>query len=241
MSTDAAWIARRRSQLIIAVNNCTQDKGPNMLAAYPQIGLMSKRLILKVLTLAVCFCLWDSPALPAENPQTVVQTVTGQIIKILEQYPQDIRARRQQIEAVINKHVDFEAITRLAIGRRWNNLPPDKQMEFTREFSKLLFNTYIGDLEKYVGENITYTNRPVDQGYVVVKALIKDQNGPISLEYFLHLRDGEWKVYDVGVAGRSLVMNYRNQFDSILANGSFNDLSMMLRRRIAKLCGSNSC
>jgi len=212
-----------------------------MFAVRLQIGLMSKRLILEMLTLAVCFCLWGSPALAAENPQTVIQTGTDQILKILEQYPEDVRARRQQIEAVVEKYVDFEAITRLAIGRRWNNLPQEKQMEFTREFSALLFNTYIGDLEKYAKENITYTNRSVGQGYVVVKVLIKDLNGPISLDYFLHLRDGEWKVYDVGVAGRSLVMNYRNQFDSILANGSFDDLLMMLKRRLAQLCGSNSC
>ncbi|HAM53231.1 MAG TPA: hypothetical protein DCP92_21975 [Nitrospiraceae bacterium] len=211
-----------------------------MFAARSQIGLMSKHLIL-MLTLGVCFCLCNSPVLSAENPQTVVKTVADQILKIIEQYPEDIRARRQQIEAIVDKHVDFEAITRLAVGRRWNSLPPEKQMEFTREFSKLLFNTYIGDLEKYAGENITYTNRPVDQGYVVVRALIKDQNGPISLEFFLHLRDGEWKVYDVAVDGRSLVMNYRNQFDSILANGSFDDLFMMLKRRLAQLCGSNRC
>lgn len=78
----------------------------------------------------------------------------------------------------------------------------------------------------------------IDQGYVVVNARINDQIGPISLDYYLHLKDGEWKVYDVGVAGRSLVMNYRNQFDSILANGSFDNLSMMLRRQLAQLCGS---
>jgi ABC-type transporter MlaC component len=38
------------------------------------------------------------------------------------------------------------------VGRRWNNQPPEKQQEFTREFSKLLFNTYIGDIENYAIE-----------------------------------------------------------------------------------------
>jgi len=211
-----------------------------MFAARSRMGLMSKRLILKMLTLAVCFCLWESPALAAENPQTVIQTCTDQILKILEQYPQDTPARRQQIQEVVDKYVDFEAMTRLAIGHRWNSLPPEKQHELTQEFSKLLFNTYVGDLEKYARKNITYTVRSVYEGYVVVKVLIDDQSG-LSLDFFFHLRNGEWKIYDVGVAGTSLVMNYRNQFDSILANGSFHDLSVTLRQRIARLCGSDRC
>jgi phospholipid transport system substrate-binding protein len=211
-----------------------------MFARRSQIGLVSKGLISKMFTLVVCFCLWESPALAAENPQTVIQTGTEQILKILEQYPQDTRARRQQIQEVVGKCVDFEAITRLAIGRRWNTLPPEKQQEFTQEFSALLFNTYIGDLEKYARENIKYTSRSVYEGYMVVTALINNQNG-LSLDFSLHLRNGEWKVYDVRVAGTSLVMNYRNQFDSILANGSFDDLSAMLRLRIARLCGIDHC
>jgi phospholipid transport system substrate-binding protein len=212
-----------------------------MFAARSQIGLMSKYLILKMLTLAVCFCLWDSLGLTAENPQTVIQNGTDQITKILEQYPQDTPARRQQIQAVVDKHFDSEAITRLAIGHRWKSLPPEKQMELSREFSNLLFNTYVGDLDKYARQNITYSSRSLHQGYVVVSALINDQSRSVSLDFFFHLRDDKWKIYDVGVAGTSLIMNYRNQFDAILTNGSFDDLSTMLRRRIAQLCGSGRC
>jgi len=199
-----------------------------------------KKLAL-MLTLVVSLLLWGMPATAAQDPQSVIQTCTDQIVKILEQYPQDTHTRRQQIQAVVDKCVDSEAITRLAAGHQWKSLPPEKQQEFTEEFSKLLFNTYIEDLEKYARENFTYTQRSVYQGYVVVNARIKGENGAISLDYFLHLRDGEWKVYDVGVAGTSLVMNYRNQFDSILANGSFDDLSIVLKRRLAQLCGSNHC
>jgi phospholipid transport system substrate-binding protein len=206
-----------------------------------QIGLMGKRLVSGLLILAVCLCLSGTPAIAADSPQTVIQTGTDQILQLLRQYPQDTAARRQQVQAVVNKYFDFEAMTRLAIGRGWNSLSPARQQEFTQEFTKLLFASYIGDLEKYARERISYGNRPVTQGYVVVQALIHDPNGPISLDYYLHLRDGNWKVYDVAVEGTSLVLNYRNQFESILANGSFHDLSMMLRQRIAQLCASGRC
>ncbi len=212
-----------------------------MFVACSQIGLMSKRFISKTLILVVCLCLWGPRAMAAESPQTVVQTGTDQILKILQQYPQDTRARKEQIQAVVDGYFDFEAIARLAVGPRWNSLPPEKQQKFTQEFRKLLFNTYRGDIEKYARQKITYNKRSIYQGYVVVEALLTDKGGPATIYYYFHLKDGNWKVYDVAVGGMSLVANYRNQFDSILANGSFDDLSMMLSRKVAQTCGSNRC
>ena len=208
-----------------------------MYAARSQIGSMSKRLIFATLILVVCLCLWGLPAIAAEDPQAVVKNGTEQVLKILQQYPQDTKARRDQIRAAVEGYIDFEAIARLAVGRRWSTVPPEKQQEFTQELSKLLFNTYMGDIEKYAKQNITYSHREIYPGYVVVEAHVGDQN----LDYYLHLKDGNWKVYDVGIAGMSLVMNYREQFDPILANNSFDQLSMILKQKIDKLCGLDRC
>ncbi|MGA2403268.1 MAG: ABC transporter substrate-binding protein [Syntrophobacteraceae bacterium] len=177
----------------------------------------------------------------AENPEGVVKRFTDQVFKILNENPENTQVSRQKIREVADEFFDFEALARLSVGRPWKSLPPEKQKEFTLEFSKLLFNTYIGDIEKYARQKITYNNRSIYQGYVVVEALIRDQGGPISLDYYLHLKDGNWKVYNVAVGGMNLVTNYREQFDTILANGSFDDLSMMLRRQTAQVCGVNRC
>ena len=216
-----------------------------MFTARLQLELMSKRFMSKSLILVVCLCLWGSSVIAAENPQAVVQTGTDRVLKILKQYPQDTRARREQIRAVVDGYFDFEAIAGLSVGPRWQSLLPEKQQEFTLEFSKLLFNTYINTyvegIEKYAKREITYNHRSIGEDYVVVGAVVRDQSDSVSLDYYLHLRDGNWRVYDVAVKGMSLVTNYRGQFDSILANSSFDHLLMMLRQKIAQMCGSNRC
>jgi phospholipid transport system substrate-binding protein len=211
-----------------------------LFVAHSQIGLMD-RFISKTLILVVCLCLWGSQAIAGENPQAVVQSSMDQVLKILTQYPQDTRTRREQIQAVVDGYFDFEAIAGLAVGPRWKSLLPEKQQEFTLDFSKLLFNTYIGDIQKYAKQELTYNNRAINQDYVVVEALVRDQGRPVSLAYYLHLKDGNWKVYDIAVDGVSLVANYRGQFNSILANSSFDHLSMVLKQKIAQICGSNRC
>jgi phospholipid transport system substrate-binding protein len=163
------------------------------------------------------------------------------VLKILTQYPQDTRSRREQIQTVVDGYFDFDAIARLAVGPQWKGLPPEKQQEFTMEFRKLLFNTYLGDIEKYARQELTYNHRTVNQGYIVVQTLVRDKGGQVSLEYYCHIKDGNWKVYDIAVDGMSLVANYRSQFQSILANSSFDHLSMTLRQKIAQICGSDRC
>lgn len=150
-----------------------------MFATHSQTGLIRKRFGSKTLILAVCLCLWGSLALAAENPQTdpqaVVKSGTDQVLRILQQYPQDTRARREQIRSVVDGYFDFEALARLAVGSKWNSVPPEKRQEFTKEFSRLLFYTYVGDIEKYARERVAYHQRQLGPGYVVVDTA---RNGP---------------------------------------------------------------
>ncbi len=208
-----------------------------MYVARSQIRSMSKRFISGTLILVVCLCLWGLPAGAAENPQAVIQTGMEQVLKVIQQYPQDNRAQREQLRAVIDGYFDFDALSRLAVGLRLNTLPPEKQQKFTHEFSKLIFNTFLGDVEKYAAEKTTYKQRSIYQGYVVVEALVGGQ----TIDYYLHLKNEKWMVYDVGVGGMSLVTNYRNQFDPILANGSFDRLSAILKQKIDQVCALGRC
>lgn len=208
-----------------------------MSSARSQIELMSKHLISRTLILVVCICLWGSQAIAAENPLDVVKTGTNQVLKILKEYPQDTQARREKIRAVVDKYLDFDGVSRLALGPQWNNQPPEKQQEFSRDFSRLLFSKYIENIENYADQKITYSQRQVGPQHVVVEAVVGGQ----AIDYALHLKNGNWTVYDVSVQGLSLVINYRSEFDAMLANGSFENLLMVLKQKVAQRCGSNRC
>jgi phospholipid transport system substrate-binding protein len=212
-----------------------------MVVSNSQIGQVSRRIICQTLTSIFGLFLCVSLAMAAENPQTVVQTGTDQVLKIIRQNPQAAGLRREKIKSVVDGYFDFEGMSRLAVGRPWSSVPPEKQQEFTKEFEKLLFNTYIGDIEKYAGQRITYHTKTVAPGYTVVEAIVNEQGGPVSLDYSLHRKNGDWKVYDVAVGGMSLAINYRGQFDTILANGSFDDLLMRLKQQVAQVCRTGSC
>ncbi|MGA2939084.1 MAG: ABC transporter substrate-binding protein [Syntrophobacteraceae bacterium] len=206
-----------------------------MIVNQSQIGWLSKRPVSRMLISLVCLCLWASHAIAAENPQAVVKTGTDKVLQLLKQYPENTQVRREKIRAAVNEYFDFEEIARRALGRPWKEQPPEKQQEFTRYFSQLLFNTYIGRVEKYTNPKITYNQKRREGDYAVIEALVvAGQSGTITIDYYLRLEDGDWKVYDVVIEGMGLVINYRDQFNAILSRSSFDDLLRQLKEKIAQ-------
>lgn len=61
---------------------------------------------------------------------------------------------------------------------------------------------------------------------VVVRSLIKQPTGgdPIDISYSMEKTDAGWKVYDVTIAGVSLVQNYRSNFASEVQKGGIDGL-----------------
>ena len=208
-----------------------------MIEAYSHVGWASRPLISKMLISVFCLCLWASQAIAADDPQAVIKTGTDQVLKLLKKYPENTQVRREKIRVAVDRYVDeyfdFDEIAKHALGTRWNEQPPEKQQEFTRDFSQLLFNTYIGKIGKYTNENITYNQKQIGGNCAVIEALgAGDQSSKVPIDYYLRLKDGKWKVYDVSIEGIGLVTNYRCQFEAILMRKSFDDLLRQLKDKI---------
>ncbi|SPF38217.1 Toluene tolerance family protein [Syntrophobacter sp. SbD1] len=208
-----------------------------MIAAYSHLRWVSRRPISKTLISVLCLCLWASQAIAVENPQAVIKTGTDQVIQLLKRYPENTRARREIIRAVVVKYVDeyfdFDEISKLTLGAPWNEQPPEKQQQFTRDFSQLLFSTYIGKIEKFTNEKITYNQKQIAGNCAIIEALEVGDQCNVPIDYYLRLKDGKWKVYDVSIEGIGLVTNYRSQFESILLRKSFDDLLRQLKEKLA--------
>jgi phospholipid transport system substrate-binding protein len=206
-----------------------------MIVTQSQIGGLSKRPVSKMLIWVVCLCLWASYAIAAENPEAVIKTGTDKVLQLLKQYPQNALVRREKIRAAVNEYFDFEEIAKRALGPPWKAQPPEKQQEFTRYFSQLLFNTYIARVEKYTNEKITYSRKQMGGDYALIEALVVGgPSGTIPIDYYLRIENGDWKVYDVVIEGVGLVTNYRDQFNSILSRSSFDDLLRQLKAKVAQ-------
>ena len=179
---------------------------------------------------AVVFALGVSSSALAEStlePDVLVKKVTTEVLQIIktdkELQAGNMKKVFELVDAKILPHCNFNRMTALAVGQSWRNATPEQKTKLTQEFKILLVRTYANALTSYKNQSIDYKPlrmAPTDTD-VTVKTEVKQTSGqPIQLDYTLQKKDGEWKVYDIIVAGVSLVTNYRDSFNQeIRSNG----------------------
>ncbi|MDR2837633.1 MAG: ABC transporter substrate-binding protein, partial [Azonexus sp.] len=131
------------------------------------------------------------------------------------------------VDQKVLPNFNFTRMTALAVGRDWRTASPQQQQQLTEQFKTLLVRTYANALTSYRDQKVVY--RPFkmkpDETDVLVRTEVQQPGSkPVQLDYSLELKDGAWKVYDVTVAGISLVTNYRDQFMQEVRNGGIDGL-----------------
>jgi phospholipid transport system substrate-binding protein len=173
-----------------------------------------------------------SAASPTETVKSAVQQVfaqpDGSTVKTVS-----TAERRAQIRKITETLFDFEEMSQRSLGGAWAQASPVEQREFVRLFGSLIANAYMGRIEQYAGEPITYVDERIEGEDARVKSVVTTPKGSeVPIEYRLYLgTDGRWTVYDIYVDGFSLVGSYKAQFNRLLQRGSFADLLKQLRQK----------
>ena len=174
-----------------------------------------------------------------EAPDALVKRTTDEVLAIIKS-DKDLQAGNsakvvQLAEQKVLPHFDFERMTRLAVGRNWQQATPEQRAALVKEFRTLLVRTYSTSLTQY--RNQTIEVKPLKAGAgdkdVVVKTAVIQQGGPpIPIDYSMEkAADGSWKVYDVVIDGASLVTTYRGSFNDVVQKSGLDGLAKTLQER----------
>lgn len=172
-------------------------------------------------------------------PDELVKANATEVLEIIKK-DKDIQAGNKKkikelVEAKVLPHFDFTRMTRLAVGRFWNQATPVQQQALVNEFRSLLVRTYSASLSTYRDQKIDYKPlkmSPADID-VVVKTVVHQSNGgqSIPIDYSLAKTADGWKVYDIVVDGVSLVVNYRSSFAHEIQQGGIDQLVHTLQAK----------
>jgi phospholipid transport system substrate-binding protein len=163
------------------------------------------------------------------RPDVLMNAVTSEVLAILKQ---DLAAGRPtDISLLVERKIlplfDFQRMTRTAAARNWSLASPEQQAALVIQFRALLVRTYSASLAQYRDQQIEY--RPLHSANsdteVVVKSFLRRSGAePLSIDYAMHDTVAGWKVFDVTIAGVSLVLNYRETFAAEVRSGGIDGL-----------------
>jgi len=177
-----------------------------------------------------------------EHPaQVLVRDNTQQILTFLDEHRENLDAEQELIDAkvaeLILPHLDFDAMTKLAVGKHWRDASREQRERLTAEFRKLLVRTYTKSLTEYSGQSIEflpYRPNPREDRAVVASQFTQTNGQSIGVVYRLRQRDG-WRVYDISIDGISLVTNYRTNFSQEVQRNGIDGLIASLAAKNTEL------
>ncbi len=197
---------------------------------------MTRKKTIKRWVIAGSLILLVLAAVPvcAATPLETVRTEVNKVLDVLRNKSLKEEAKREKLRAIYSEMFDQEELSRWSLGRNWNALSEAQRKEFLPLFQQVLEKAYGDKILAYTDEKIVFDKEvPIAKNRVEVqtRAITKSKEIPIYYRV-VQEKDGTWKVYDVVVENVSLVMNYRSQFNDILAKNKPDELLEILRKKV---------
>jgi phospholipid transport system substrate-binding protein len=170
----------------------------------------------------------------AATPLETVRTEVNKVLDALRNKGLKEEAKKETLRLVYKEMFDQVELARLSLGNNWNKLTEAQRQEFVELFRQVLEKAYADKILAYTDEKILYDREvPISKNRVGVQTRVVTKSKEIPIVYrVVQESDGTWKVYDVVVENVSLVMNYRSQFNDILAKNKPDELIDILRKKV---------
>ncbi len=179
------------------------------------------------------------PAVAETGPIAVIETFQRTLLEVMRNAralgPRGREARlRPAMEAAFN----LPAMTRLAVGPPWAQMPQAERDALIAAFSDWSIANYAARFDSYGGQSFQVTGESaVNNDRLVRTQINRVGKEPVQVSYLL--RDaggGQWRVVDLYLAGTvSELASRRSEFTAILREGGAQRLIAELRGRTAAL------
>ncbi len=117
------------------------------------------------------------------------------------------------IDEFITPHVDLRGFSKLVLGKYWRRATREQQEQFLTHFHALALRSYATALTANTDIPIKYLPMREEsrENFATVRTVIPLAEG-VKVNYRLYCRNNAWKLFDVNIAGISMVTTIRSAF-----------------------------
>jgi phospholipid transport system substrate-binding protein len=143
----------------------------------------------------------------------------------------------EQLSQVVERFVDFQELSKRALGGTWAKLTPEQRQDFAQTMEGLLRASYAQKAisQGKVLKKVQYGEQNVMGGEARVDTTLVVGGDTIPVKYKLYQQKGAWRIYDIVTDDVSLLETYREQFGKLLTAKGFDGLLSTLKAKRAQL------
>jgi phospholipid transport system substrate-binding protein len=147
-----------------------------------------------------------------------VARVGQEVINVLGAPGQAINQRHRKFQNIFDRAMDLDSMARRVLGRHWRNATKPQKEKYVRLFRRYVLGIYAVQLGGFAGEKFTVlrqqSSKPTES--LVVARITRQYGAPLNLSFRVRQTKDKLRIVDVTVAGVSLIVTKRSEFDSII-------------------------
>jgi phospholipid transport system substrate-binding protein len=171
----------------------------------------------------------------AATPEQVVKKMVNAIK--LKKYGTELSeadlAHNLKMTQIAATCFDLETMAQTALSDHWVKIDTTTQQTLITKIKdlviKLAYPASNPDVQKI---QIVYKGQQVKQNEAAVYSLLIVKNKELKVDYILHNKNGNWLVYDILSEGRSLIDDYKAQFNKVIDLYSVEKLVEILDKKL---------
>lgn len=148
-----------------------------------------------------------------------IESLADKAIQALAKQEVPRRERIKRFRVLFNENFAVADIGQWILGRYWRKATENQRGEYLALFEDLMVVSYVDRFTAYAGEKLTITKTlPAGDGAAIVfSEIIRPAGGPpVRVDWRVDVKDEDYKIVDVIVAGTSMSTTLRSDFGSII-------------------------
>lgn len=190
-------------------------------------------LLLAVLTLVATPRV--SHAASTDEAEKNLKSAVDRVVTIAE-HSTTHEALASGVRPILEEILNFETMTRRAVGPGWRQFMPDQQKEAVSLYTALIIRTYTAKFTPGELPSITYKTAIFPSAErVEIPTTLLYKGSRYEVIYRLEKANAAsgWRITDVVIEGVSMIADYRTQFDSEFTQGGADAVLKALRRSVS--------
>lgn len=143
---------------------------------------------------------------------------------------------REQARKAVGDLIDFDALARSTLGKRWDEFKPAERARYTAALKGAMEANYLSKMRQGKSSDVDRIQSDVigeeqQGGNTVVRTTVRSGEDTAAIDYVMEKRARGWRAVDVITEGVSLADTYREQVGKLLQKKTLNDVIATLDRK----------
>jgi phospholipid transport system substrate-binding protein len=166
------------------------------------------------------------------GPTQKVKTIVAKAVLVLKTDNNTQNEKWGAIGAIIDESFDFRSMSQSLLSEEWKIASTEERRLFVSFFSQYLEDTYRNKLILTKNQSMKILDEQVRKERAVVETQISSGDKIVQVTYRLKNNSGDWFIYDVLIAGVSVVNDARDMFEAIVKAEGIDGLKDDLKNRV---------